>query len=50
VLGEEVMVVSISLLLYVLAVVCFGLAFLNVPRFNWVAGGLGLVTLATFVI
>jgi hypothetical protein len=41
---------SVNLLLYVLAVVCFGLAFFNVPRFNWTAGGFGLVTLATFIV
>jgi len=41
------MVLSIRFVLLVLALVCFGLAAMNVPvRFNAVAAGLFLVTLA----
>ena len=30
---------SFKLLFLILALVCFGLAFFNVPRYNWQAGG-----------
>ena len=39
-----------SFVLYLLAAVSFGLAFANVGRFNWTAGGFCLVTIATFLI
>jgi hypothetical protein len=38
--------VSLKLLFVVLALVCFALAFFNVPRFNWTAGGFFFVLLA----
>jgi len=40
--------VSLKLLFVVFALVCFALAFFNIPRYNWTAGGFFFVTLAIF--
>jgi len=33
------MTITLRLLCVILALVCFALAFANVPKYNWVAGG-----------
>lgn len=33
------MTVTLKLVFLILALVCFALAFANVPKFNWQAGG-----------
>jgi len=41
---------TIELFCYLVAVGFCGLAFFNVPRYQWLAGAIGLVILATFVL
>lgn len=40
---------SITVILYLLAFVCFVLGALNVPRANWLCAGLACLTLSLFV-
>ncbi len=40
--------ITLKLIFIILALVCFGLAFFNIPRYNWTAGGFFFVTLAIF--
>lgn len=49
-LSQEELAMSIQLLCYLVAVIFCLLAFLGVGRFNWLAGAIGLVILAAFVI
>jgi hypothetical protein len=41
--------VPLKLLFVVLALVCFALAFFNVPRYNWMCGGFFFTLLAFMV-
>lgn len=41
--------ISVKLIFILLALICFALAFFNMPRYNWTAGGFFFVTLAAFV-
>lgn len=40
---------SITVILYLLAFVCFVLGFLNVKPLNWLCGGAAFLTLSLFV-
>lgn len=40
---------SITIVLYLLACVCFVLATLNMPGLNWMCAGFALLTLSLFV-